>query len=233
MSEHTRVAIDGPVASGKSTLGRQLAATLGYLYLDTGSMYRGLTALALARGLDPEDEAAITALARSLHLDFPPAAPGRGAGDPPLLADGIDISTMLRTPEVERHVSAVSRHAGVREALVARQRAIAGERSVVMVGRDIGTVVLPDAEVKIFLDAGVEERARRRHEERIAAGREDDLQTTLEELRRRDKLDSERAISPLRQAEDAVRVDTTGLSPAQSLALLLGVVRRHRRDGAR
>jgi cytidylate kinase len=219
-----RIAIDGPVASGKSTIGRNLATALGYLYLDTGAMYRAVTALALDRGLDLADETAITALARAVQLGFPEIDQAR-AVNPPLLADGIDITSRLRTAEVERGVSAVSAYRGVREALVERQRAIARERSVVMVGRDIGTVVLPDAEIKIFLTAGVEERALRRHQERIAAGIPDDLAATLEDLKRRDRLDSERPISPLRPAEDAIQVDTTGLESDQSLARVLAIVR--------
>lgn len=224
-----RIAIDGPVASGKSTIGRNLAQVLGYLYLDTGAMYRAVTALALHHGIDTADQAAVTALARAVHLSFPASGPLQ-AVNPPLLADGVDITAWLRTAEVERAVSAVSAHPGVRAVLVERQRTIAGERSVVMVGRDIGTVVLPDADVKIFLTASVEERALRRHQERLAAGRHDDLAETLADLKRRDRLDSERPISPLRPADDAIQVDTTGLESDQSLARVLAAV--HERLGA-
>jgi len=204
---------------------------LEYLYLDTGAMYRAVTAVALRNQQDPADEAAITDLARRIDLSFPGIAQAQ-AVNPQLLADGIDITATLRTPEVEHAVSAVSAYRGVREALVARQRAIARERSVVMVGRDIGTVVLPDAEIKIFLTASVEERALRRHQERLASGVQDNLASTLEDLRRRDRLDSERPVSPLRPADDAVLVDTTGLESEQSLATVLALVRTRVQESA-
>ena len=219
-----RIAVDGPVASGKSTIGRYLAHELGYLYLDTGAMYRGVTALAIDRRVDVHDEAAITALAQQVHLDFP-SLDSADVVNPPLLADGVDITNELRSPEVDRRVSQVSSYAGVRAAMVAQQRAIAGRRSVVMVGRDIGTEVLPHAEVKIYLTASVEDRAQRRYQERRAAGIEVSLEETLEDLRRRDRLDSERPISPLRPADDAILVDTTGYESEQSLALVLDIVR--------
>lgn len=220
-----RIAVDGPVASGKSTIGRYLAHELGYLYLDTGAMYRGITALAIDRMVDVNDEAAVTALAQQVHLDFP-ALDSADVVNPPLLADGVDITDELRSPEVDRRVSQVSRYAGVRAAMVAQQRAIAGRRPVVMVGRDIGTAVLPQADVKIYLTASVEDRAQRRYQERRDAGMEVSLDETLADLRRRDRLDSERPISPLRPAADAILVDTTGYESEQSLALVLDIVRR-------
>ena len=229
MSRVIRIAIDGPVASGKSTIGRGVAQELDYLYLDTGAMYRGLTALALERGIDIDGGEALAALAHSVHLSFPDLGQA-GAVNPPLLADGVDITSRLRSPEVDRSVSAVSSYRGVREAMVAQQQAIARSRSVVMVGRDIGTVVLPDAEVKIFLTASATERAQRRFEERRAAGIPERFEETLEDLKRRDRLDSERAISPLRQADDAILVDTTGLESDQSLALVLRTVRERLRE---
>lgn len=220
----TRIAVDGPVASGKSTIGRYLAHELGYLYLDTGAMYRGITALAIDRHVGVNDEAAVTALARHVHLDFP-ALDSADVVNPPLLADGVDITSELRSPAVDRQVSQISSYAGVRAAMVAQQRAIAGRRPVVMVGRDIGTEVLPDAEVKIYLTASVEDRAQRRYQERREAGMAVNLEETLDDLRRRDRLDSERPISPLRPAADAILVDTTGFESAQSLALVLDIVR--------
>lgn len=224
VSEHIRIAVDGPVASGKSTIGRGLASALGLLYLDTGVMYRGLTALSLDRGIDPGDEQAITALAQSVYFSFPELDQALSV-NPPLLADGVDITAKLRGMAVDRHVSAVSSYPAARAAMVARQREIAAQRSVVMVGRDIGTVVLPDAEVKLFITASPLERARRRHAERRAAGIEEDLAATLADLARRDRLDSERAVSPLRQAADALLVDTTGMDSDQTLAYALGLVR--------
>ena len=199
------LAIDGPVASGKSTVGRLVAARLGYRFLDTGTMYRALTWAALRRGLDFGDGDALEALARSVRLEVTPADDG-GSGDR-LLLDGVDVTGHLRDLEVERWVSALSAVAGVRRVLVAAQRAMAAQGGVVMVGRDIGTVVLPDAPVKVYLEASVTERARRRHAE-VDGPTEDEVQA---ELRRRDALDSERADSPLRAADDAVVIETDGM----------------------
>ncbi|MGH2344150.1 MAG: (d)CMP kinase [Chloroflexota bacterium] len=224
MSRPTRIAVDGPVASGKSTLGRGLAQAFDALYLDTGVMYRGLTALALERNIDVRDEAAITALAQAVRFSFPQLAQA-AAVNPTLLADGIDITDRLRSPAVDRNVSAVSSYASARAAMVVRQRAIARERFVVMVGRDIGTVVLPDAEAKLFVTADVEERARRRNAERRAAGIAETPEETLADLRRRDLLDSERPVAPLRRAEDAILLDTTALSGEQAFDRAIALVR--------
>ena len=222
---HMRIAIDGPVASGKSTIGRNLAAALGYLYLDTGVMYRGVTALALAEGIDPWDEGAVTDLAARTTFGFPTLG-SADAVNPPLLANGVDITGLLRLPSVDRAVSAVSSFPAVRRKMVEQQRQIAAGRSVVMVGRDIGTVVLPDAEVKIFLTASVEDRANRRYQERQGAAEAESYEQTLDDLRRRDRLDSERVLSPLRAADDAIEVDTTGYESERSFAEVLAAVRR-------
>lgn len=192
-------------------------------------MYRGITALAIARGIDPNDERSVSALARQVRFSFP-ALDTAEAVNPPLLADNVDITSTLRLPAVDRNVSAVSRYPAVREAMVAQQRGIARSRSVVMVGRDIGTVVLTDADVKVFLTASVEDRAVRRNEERRAGGLDEPYEATLADLQRRDRLDSERAISPLRPAADAMLVDTTGLQPEQSAARVLAVVRDRLRE---
>lgn len=224
MSRPARVAVDGPVASGKSTLGRKLAQALNALYLDTGVMYRGLTALALEQNIEVWDEAAITALARNVRFTFPELA-RVDAVNPPLLANGIDITDRLRSPAVDRNVSAVAGYAAARSAMVGQQRAIARERFVVMVGRDIGTVVLPDAEAKLFVTADAEERARRRNAERRAAGIAETEEETLADLRRRDRLDSERPVSPLRRADDAMLVDTTNLTGEQAFECALALVR--------
>jgi len=221
--QRVRIAIDGPVASGKSTIGARLAHAVRCLYLDTGVMYRGVTALALDQGINPTAEALVTALAARVQFGFP-ALDQATQANPPLLADGVDITAKLRLPEVDRHVSAVSSYAGVRQAMVAQQQAIAASRSVVMVGRDIGTVVLPHAEVKIYLVASAEERASRRHQERVAAGIPEDKAQTLADLQRRDRLDMERVLSPLRPADDAVQLDTTGLDREQVLARCLEII---------
>ena len=205
------ITIDGPAASGKSTIGRAVAEKLDLLYLDTGAMYRAVTWLALHRGIDPADEAAVTALAHAARFDFP----DRGAAahvNPPIVIDGIDATDGVRGPDVDAAVSVVAAYPGVRAACVREQRALARARGVVMVGRDIGTVVLPDAPLKIYLVASAAARARRRYEERAARGEQAAYDEIYQAMARRDKLDSERAHSPLRPAPDAVELDTTGLS---------------------
>jgi CMP/dCMP kinase len=231
MSRPARIAVDGPVASGKSTLGRRLAQALNALYLDTGVMYRGLTALALEQNIDVWDEAAIAALAQDVRFSFPELA-HVNAVNPPLLANGINITDRLRSPAVDRNVSAVAGYAAARSAMVGQQRAIARQRFVVMVGRDIGTVVLPDAEAKLFVTADAEERARRRNAERRAAGIAETEEETLADLRRRDRLDSERPVSPLRRADDAMLVDTTNLTGEQAFERALTLVRDRLKERA-
>lgn len=211
------IAIDGPVASGKSTISELLARRLGYLYLDTGAMYRAVTWAALERGISIGDEVAVTALAEQLRIDITPPTVDDGR-QYTVLADGVDVTWAIRTPQVDANVSPVSAYPGVRRALVAQQRRVAAGGRVVMVGRDIGTVVLPDADLKIYLDASVEERARRRWRELRARGEEADYEGVLASMRRRDEIDSHRAVSPLRVAEDAVVVDTTDLSIEEVLA---------------
>jgi len=211
------IAIDGPASSGKSTIGELLARRLGYLYFDTGVMYRAVTWAALDRGIPIEDEPAVTALAEQLGIDVtsPTADDGRQYT---VLADGADVTWDIRAPEVDGSVSPVSAYPGVRRALVEQQRRVAAKGPVVMVGRDIGTVVLPDADLKIYLDASVEERARRRWLEERARALDVDYGTVLASMRRRDEIDSSRADSPLCVAEGAVVVDTTGLSIERVLA---------------
>jgi cytidylate kinase len=204
------VAIDGPAASGKSTVGEALAQRLGYLYFDTGVMYRAVTWAALQRSIPIEDEEAVTALAQQLHIEVTAATANDGR-QYTVLADGADVTWAIRTPAVDANVSAVSAYSGVRRALVAQQRRMAAGMAVVMVGRDIGTVVLPDADLKIYLDATVEERARRRWREVVERGKHADYQAVLDAMRRRDQIDSSREVSPLRVAEDAVLLDTTDL----------------------
>lgn len=211
------IAIDGPAASGKSTIGEALARRLGYLYFDTGVMYRAVTWAALARGIPIADEAAVTALAEHLRIDVLPPTADDGR-QYTVLADGVDVTWAIRTPEVDAHVSPVSAYAGVRQALVAQQRRIAAGGRVVMVGRDIGTVVLPDADLKVYLDANVEERALRRWREMHGRGEDVDYGEVLAAMRCRDEIDTNRHVAPLRPAADAVIVDTTGLSIGEVLA---------------
>jgi len=217
------IAIDGPAASGKSTIGGLLAERLGYLYLDTGAMYRAVTWAALQKGVDASDEVAISALASTLNIEI--ARPEEHDGRQyTVLVDREDVTWRIRDPEVDRHVSAVSAYAGVREALTEQQRRIALQGSVVMVGRDIGTVVIPDADLKIYLDASPEARARRRYLEILERGEQADYESILQDMGLRDRTDSHRQVAPLRAADDAVRVDTDNLSIAEVLGLVEGLV---------
>ena len=208
------IAIDGPAASGKSTIGKRLADELGYLFFDTGVMYRAVTWAALTRGVPMGDERALTALAQQLDIDVLPPTANDGR-QYTVTADGVDVTWTIRTPQVDAAVSTVSAHLGVRAALVPQQRRVAARGPVVMVGRDIGTVVLPDAQLKVYLDASVEERARRRWEEMRRRGEHAEYGDVLAAMRRRDELDSNRGVSPLRAAADAIIVDTTHLDIEQ------------------
>ena len=217
------IAIDGPAASGKSTIGKLLAERLGHLYLDTGAMYRAVTWAALERGIDIEGEEAVTELARSLRIEI--AAPMVDDDRQySVSVDGHDVTWELRSPEVDKHVSTVSAYAGVRQALTEEQRRIASRGGVVMVGRDIGTVVIPDADLKIYLDASPEARARRRYLELLERGEEAEYESILHNMRRRDRIDSQRQVAPLKAAKDAVRVDTDNLSIAEVLSVVEGLV---------
>ncbi len=220
-----RVAIDGPSASGKSTIGLLLALDLGYLYFDTGVMYRALAALALEQRLSPADEAAITRLAQETTIEVlsPTVADGR---DVTVTAEGRDITPQLRRTAVERAVSQISAYPGVRQAMVEQQRRIGQHGRVVMVGRDIGTVVLPDADLKLYLDATLPERANRRYLERRARGEQVELAQVQTDLERRDRIDSTRQHSPLAAASDAIVLDTTGLTVSEVMARLNGLLRR-------
>jgi CMP/dCMP kinase len=210
------IAIDGPAASGKSTIAEKLAADLGYLYFDTGVMYRAVTFAALRKMNSVQDEALVTVIAEGVQIDvLPPGAADGRLYD--VLLDGEDVTWVIRQPEVDRNVSQVSAYAGVRKAMTEQQRRIGQRGKVVMVGRDIGTVVLPEAELKIFLDASVEERARRRFEEVTRRGQDEKYEDILEAMKRRDKMDSNRVIAPLRPAADAVIVNTDRLDVCQVL----------------
>ncbi|MCS6993361.1 MAG: (d)CMP kinase [Anaerolineales bacterium] len=211
------IAIDGPAASGKSTLGFRLAEALGYLYFDTGLMYRAVTWLALNQGIDIHDEAAVTRLAEDVPIEV--TAPSLEDGRPcDVVVDGHDITWDIRKPEVDANVSVVSAYPGVRRALTLQQRRIGMRGRVVMVGRDIGTVVLPEADLKIYLDASPEERARRRYNEIIERGGRAEYADVLEKVRERDRIDSTRAVAPLKPAADAVILDSDTLDADQVFA---------------
>jgi CMP/dCMP kinase len=221
------IAVDGPAASGKGTVARGVARALGYQYVDTGAMYRVVALMAERAGVDWGDEGALTELARALRFSF------RWDGDAlGVVIDGEDVSQAIRADDIGRGASRVSTHPGVRQALLGLQRDLASAGGVVMDGRDIGTVVLPNADLKVFLDASLEERARRRHEELLGRGEA----VTLDEVRRalaeRDRQDTERATAPLRPAEDAVLVDSTAATIDEVVATLLHSVRVRTAPGA-
>ncbi len=218
------IAIDGPAASGKSTLAERLANELKYLYFDTGVMYRAVTWIALERGISMSDEKRISKLSEKVEIDVRPASQKDGRSCD-VFADGADVTWKIRRPEVDANVSVVSAYAGVREAMTAQQRRIGQRGDVVMVGRDIGTVVLPDADLKIYLDASVEERARRRYDECIARGEAITLESILDAMRRRDEIDSTRDVAPLRAAADAVVIDSDNLSIEKVLQATIDLAR--------
>lgn len=224
MSKPTTIAIDGPAAAGKSTIGCQLAQQLGYLYLDTGVMYRAVTWAALQRGLNILDEAQVTALAQRLRIDVAPPTVDDGR-QYTVRADGQDVTWAIREAEVEASVSPVSAYPGVRQALVAQQRCIGDRGRVVMVGRDIGTVVLPNADLKLYLDARVEERALRRYRESVQRGQKTDYDSVLAATQRRDRIDSGREVSPLQAADDAIIVDTSDMAIDAVLEVVKGLIR--------
>jgi len=217
------IAIDGTSASGKSTLAQRLAEKLNYLYFDTGVMYRAVTLAAIQRGVSVEDEEGVTTIAQSLVIDIlPPSIDDGRKFD--VLMNGDDVTWMLRDTEVEDNVSLVSMYKGVRQAMTSRQREIGLRGRVVMVGRDIGTVVLPEADLKIYLDASVEERAHRRHLEHLGQYRQKPLDEILRAMDERDRLDSTRTLAPLTPATDAVILDTTELSADQVFDCMLKLV---------
>lgn len=221
MSKPRTIAIDGPVAAGKDTVGRAVAERLGYRFLDTGVMYRALTWLALKEGVRLEDEEALGQLAAAADISI-----GDNSGDSPasVLVNREDVTHSLRSAELERGVSLVARVGPVREALVARQQEMAREGRVVMAGRDIGTVVVPDAELKVYLAASPEERARRRLLQLRGQGQKASYQGVLADLERRDRIDSQRALSPLRPAPEALIIDTDGLDVGQVVAWIMARV---------
>lgn len=208
------IALDGPAASGKSTVGRRLADALGYLFFDTGIMYRAVTWIALHHDMNLRDEEIVTQMAQSAQIDIrqPSQNDGRACD---ILVGEKDITWDVRSGDVDANVSLVSAYAGVRKALSEQQRRIGLRGKVVMVGRDIGTVVLPEADLKIYMDASAEERARRRYDEIIERGEKADYDEILKKMIERDRLDSTRAVAPLRPAADAIIIDTDQLNEEQ------------------
>lgn len=216
------IAIDGPAASGKSTAAYLLAKKLGFIYLDTGAMYRALTWKALDENIDIENEDSLSRLAKKVKIKIYPQKDQPGVR---VYVNEKDVSLLIRTPAVNKWVSVVSKVPGVRVAMVDMQRKIAQEKSVVAEGRDIGTVVFPEADVKIFLVASLEERAKRRWRELKQRGIGCSLEDVERELETRDKLDKERDISPLRKARDAFLIDNTHLGISETLEKILSIVK--------
>jgi len=219
-----KIAIDGPAASGKSTTAWRVAQLLGYTYIDSGAMYRALTYCVILEKIDTNDEDRITALARKLDIQI-----NNRDGNLRILVNDRDISEEIRLPQVDEIISKISAYREVRAILVEKQRRIAATGGIVMDGRDIGTVVLPDAEIKIFMQADLKTRARRRYEELIARGLKLDLHDIEKDIRRRDRLDSSRSIGPLKAAADAHIIDTSQLSIAQQVEQVLEIVRLQRK----
>ena len=216
-----KIAIDGPAGAGKSTVARMAAEQLGFLYVDTGAMYRAVGLYALRQGADPHSAEAVAALLPGIDLGLT-----YQDGVQRILLNGEDVSAAIRTPDASMAASAVSAHPAVRAFLLNRQRALGRDRSVVMDGRDIGTVIFPDAEVKIFMTASAEERAGRRCRELREKGQDADFNAVLADIRARDYSDSHRAAAPLRPAEDAVTLDTTAMSLEKSVQEVLRIVKQ-------
>jgi CMP/dCMP kinase len=213
------IAIDGPVGSGKSTMARRLAAALGSVHIDSGAMYRAMGWQAIQAGVELTDQAGLTALAQRTDIGIV-----SGPAGPRVLVDGLDVTDRLRTPQIDHAASVVSTCAVVRERLVALQRALAKSSGIVMDGRDIGTVVFPDADLKFFLEANLAVRAERRARDLCQAGTPMEPVRLQEEISRRDARDSGRQHSPLRPAPDAIRIDSSGLDPEQVLGRMLDEV---------
>lgn len=204
------VAIDGPAASGKTTIANRLADDWNYLFFDTGVMYRAVTWLALHKDISTKDEEAVSAIAYQVKIDVLPPSQDDGR-EYDVIADGIDVTWFIREQRVDNKVSRVSAYPGVRKALTIQQRRIGLRGEVIMVGRDIGTVVLPEADLKIYLDASVEERARRRYQQRLDRGEKPNYDKILKKLQKRDRIDSTREVAPLCAADDAVIINTDNL----------------------
>jgi cytidylate kinase len=220
MKEHFSIAIDGPGGAGKSSLAKAVAKKLSILHVDTGAIYRTIGYAAFARGLNAKDESQIAPLLKTIRIDMAFDEAGRQK----MLLDGKDVSREIRLPEISMYASNVSALPCVRAYLLEMQRDIARKRSVIMDGRDIGTVVLPDADLKIYLTASAEERARRRCLELSERGTPEPYETVLREINERDEQDMHRAIAPLREAADAVRLDTSALNFDESEQALLKLI---------
>ncbi|MFZ5980087.1 MAG: (d)CMP kinase [Candidatus Zixiibacteriota bacterium] len=215
------IALDGPAGSGKSTTAKLLARTLGYIYLDTGAMYRALTYFALKIGVQPSDKTKLTALAKKVAIEF------KHEDDlTRIFINGEDVTEVIRTPEITQHVSEVSAHPGVRKAIVARQQEIGKNGSIVAEGRDTTTVVFPSADMKVYLDASVKIRAQRRLLDMSKMGITTTLEQQIADIKRRDDYDSKRKHSPLTRAKDAYYVDTTNMTVEEQVDWIINLIKQ-------
>jgi CMP/dCMP kinase len=232
MPPRLTIAIDGPAGSGKSTVARRVAALLGYVYLDSGAMYRALALKALTRKLSLQNEASLEALARETHIELKSPAPGQEAAGLKnrVFLDGLEVTCEIRTSEVAQAASRLATIAGVRRVLVSEQQRAGQGGGVVMEGRDIGTVVFPDAELKIFLDASAEARAGRRWKEHQEKGEDLSIPQVLEEVRVRDQRDKERKVSPLFRASDAVLIDNTAMGIEETARLIAFLAQQREKE---
>ena len=221
------VAIDGPSGAGKSSLAKRLAADMGFTYVDTGAMYRSIGLYAVRQGKDPHDAAAVEALLPQIHLDTK-----LEEGTQHFYLNGEDVSEAIRTPEISYYASKVSAVPEVRRFLLETQRSMAKNSSILMDGRDIGTVILPDAPVKIFLTASAQSRAERRYKELIEKGQQVTMDGILHDINERDRQDMTRAVAPLKQADDAVLLDTSSLTLEESIAAVLRIIREKTEEKA-
>ncbi|GKS80445.1 cytidylate kinase [Ligilactobacillus pabuli] len=225
MTRKMQIAIDGPASAGKSTVAKLVAKKLDYIYCDTGAMYRAVTYAALKQGVALDDDAALKKMLTNFELKFVPAAP-----EQLVYVNGEDATQAIRLPEITNQVSLVSAQASVRQEMTAKQQEIAAAGAIVMDGRDIGTTVLPAAEVKIFMVASVHERAVRRYKENISKGIETSMETLEQEISARDYKDSHREISPLTQASDAILLDTTSLNIEEVVEKILYFVKQAQKN---
>ena len=220
------IAIDGPAGAGKSTIAKAVAKSLGCIYIDTGAMYRGIGVTALQKGIDPKDAEGVAGILDDINMEIISKEDGQH-----ILINGTDVNGIIRTPEASMAASAVAVIPAVRLKLVDIQREIAERNNVVMDGRDIGTYVLPNAEIKIFLTASVEERASRRYKEFVEKGEKCSLDAVITDMIARDKQDSEREFAPLKKAYDSILVDTTALNLEESIAEILKIVEERKANG--
>lgn len=225
MSLPSTIAVDGPAGSGKSTISFAVAQRIGYLFVDTGAFYRAVTLLALEQDLDPHDSEHVVKLAQDTHLDMTPDLADDGR-QYTCIADGRDITAKIHTPKVDAHVSVVAATPGVRAAMLDVQRTLAARGHIIMAGRDIGTVVLPDADLKLFIDASLDKRAERRYHQRVENGETASLDSIRDGLRQRDAIDSGREVAPLLRAPDAVYLDTSNLTLEQAIDAAYAIVQQ-------